>query len=85
MANASKITVTYENGTVKELKKGIAAEFDNDKMSVEMLDVSKFDLVRIAYGMIMTVEKMGLMPMLEQYLCGDTLPDEEGDEFEEGE
>lgn len=83
MVNASKITVTYENGTAKYLKKGIAAEFGNDKMSVEILDVSKFDLVRIAYGMIVTVDKMGLMPMLEQYLSGDTLPDEEGDEFEE--
>lgn len=83
MANASKIAITYENGTVKELKKGIAAEFDNDKMSVEMLDVSKLNLVRIAYGMIMTVEKMGLMPMLEKYMNGCELPAEADDEFDD--
>lgn len=83
MANANKITVTYENGTVKELKKGIAAEFDSDNMSVEMLNVAKLDLVRITYGMIMTVQKTGLMPYLEDFMRGNGLPDEADDEFDD--
>ena len=76
MADAKKITIEYENGTVKELNKGIAAEFDNDNMHVDMVGVSKLDMVRIAYGMMVTVEKMGLTPLLLEYAEGGFLADE---------
>lgn len=39
MEDAKKISIEYENGTVKELNKGIAAEFDNDNMHVDMVGV----------------------------------------------
>lgn len=52
MADAKKISIEYENGTVKELNKGIA------------------------YGMMVTVEKMGMTPLLLAYAEGGVLPDE---------
>jgi len=76
MADAKKILIEYEDGTVKELNKGIAAEFDNDNMCVDMLKVSDLDMVRIAYGMIVTVEKLGMKPLLLAYSSGELLPDE---------
>ena len=76
MADAKKILIEYEDGTVKEMNKGIAAEFDKDNMHVDMVSVSKVDMVRIAYGMIVTVEKMGMTPLLQAYASGDLLPDE---------
>ena len=84
MADAKKISIEYENGTVKELRKDIAAEFDNDNMHVDMVVVSKFDLVRIAYGMMVTVDKMGMTPLLQAYASGEFLPDE-NDHLEEDE
>lgn len=68
--------IEYEDGTVKEMNKGIAAEFDNDNMHVDMVSVSKVDIVRIAYGMMVTVEKMGMTPLLQAYASGELLPDE---------
>jgi len=76
MADAKKILIEYENGTVKEINKGIVAEFDKDNMHVDMVSVSKMDLVRIAYGMIATVEKMGMTPLFQAYASGELLPDE---------
>ncbi len=90
MADAKKILIEYENGTVKEMSKGIAAEFDNENMHVDMLNVSKMDMVRIAYGMMITVEKMGMTPLLQAYASGELLPDEaecdlrDSEEFECG-
>jgi len=76
MADAKKISIEYENGTVKEMNKGIAAEFDNENMYVDMVGVSKLDIVRIAYGMMVTVYKMGMTPLLQAYASGELLPDE---------
>lgn len=76
MADTKKILIEYEDGTVKEINKGIAAEFDNDNMHVDMVSVSKVDMVRIAYGMMVTVEKMGMTPLLQAYVIGELLPDE---------
>lgn len=76
MADAKKISIEYENGTVKEMNKGIAAEFDNENMYVDMVGVSKLDIVRIAYGMMVTVDKMGMTPLLQAYASGELLPDE---------
>lgn len=76
MADANRILVEYEDGSIRELKKGIAAEFDYENMKVEMIDISKLDLVRIAYGMLVTVERMGMTPLLKSYVSGELLPDE---------
>ena len=76
MADAKKILIEYENGTVKEMNKGLVAEFDNDNMHVDMVNVSKMDMVRIAYGMMVTVDKMGMTPLLQAYDSGKLLPDE---------
>lgn len=77
MAATKKILVEYEDGTVKMLNKGIAADFDKKNMKVDMLNVSKIDIVRIAYGMLSVVEKMGMTDLLQAYVEGEVLPDEE--------
>lgn len=76
MSDAKRILVEYEDGTIRELDKGIAAEFDHENMSVDMLKVSGVDMVRIAYGMVVTIEKLGLKPLLLAYANGEPLPDE---------
>ena len=76
MADAKKIMIEYEDGSAKELSKGIAAEFDNENMHIDMLHVSNIDMVRIAYGMLMMVDKMGMTPLLQAYASGEVLPDE---------
>lgn len=80
MADAKKILIEYEDGTTKELSKGIAAEFDKENMSVDMVNVSSLDIVRIAYGMMSVVNQMGMTPLLHAYISGQRLPDEENDE-----
>lgn len=76
MAEAKRIVVEYDDGNVKEMEKGFAAEFDNDTMHMDMLNVSKVDIVRIAYGMLVTVDKMGMTSLLQAFASGEMLPDE---------
>ena len=76
MANAKIIKIEYDNGTIKELSKVIAAEFDNATMHVDMVNVSRLDMIRIAYGMLMTIDEMGKTSLLEAYAGGEGLPDE---------
>ena len=76
MADAKKIRIEYEDGTAKELSKGIAAEFDNENMNIDMIHVSEVDILRIAYGMMALVEEAGMMPLFQAYLSGEPLPDE---------
>ena len=70
------IKVEYKDGTVKDIKKGIAAEFECDIMHMDMLEFAKFDLVRLTYGMISTLEQMGLTEALMAFIHGQPLPDE---------
>ena len=76
MADAKKIRIEYEDGSAKELSKGIAAEFDNENMSIDMIHISGLDILRIAYGMMALVEEAGMMPLFQAYLSGEPLPDE---------
>lgn len=75
--NAEKIIVVMEDGSQKEISKGMSAEFVNDTMHVDMVNISKFDIVRIAYGIMVTVDKMGMSDLLSAYADGTALPDEE--------
>jgi hypothetical protein len=75
--NASKISVAYENGESKEIKRGVAAEFVGDTMKMDMVDITKFDLVRLTYGMLSTLEQMGLTDLLMAYTSGSSLLDED--------
>ena len=45
-------------------------------MNVEMIEVSPLDMVRIAYGMLVTVDKIGMTPLLQAFVNGELLPDE---------
>lgn len=75
-ADAKKILIEYEDGTIRTLSKGVAAEFDHNEMNVEMIEVSPLDMVRIAYGMLVTVDKIGMTPLLQAFVNGELLPDE---------
>jgi hypothetical protein len=76
MSEANKIKIEYEDGDIKELKKGIAVEFNNKKMSVDMVNVSNVDLIRLVYGMLKMVDEMGMTSLLQTYANGGPLPDE---------
>lgn len=80
-SNATSIIIKFEDGTEKEIKKGIAAEIENDTMHVDMINFKKFDIVRLAYGMVSTVQQLGLTDVLAAYSEGVPLPDSE-DELE---
>ena len=42
----------------------------SDDLSVEMLNVKPFDLVRLAYGLVAAVQRLGMRDKLEQYANG---------------
>lgn len=77
-----KVTVEYEDGTVKELKKGCCVDLTNveDELHVDMIECKPFDIVRLAYGLLICVERIGMTPLLKGYLSGEALPDEEEEE-----
>lgn len=45
-------------------------EKGSDDLSVEMLNVKPFDLVRLAYGLVTAVQRLGMRDKLEQYVNG---------------
>lgn len=76
-----KIVVEFEDGTAKEVEHGCIVELKqgSDEMCVDMLNVSKLDIVRFAYGLVVTVDRMGMMKLFEVYMNGEALPDEKED------
>lgn len=66
------ITVRYSDGSTKEIQSGCCVDLKkgSDDLSVEMLNVKPFDLVRLAYGLVAVVQRLGMMDKLEQYAGG---------------
>lgn len=63
------ITVRYSDGSTKEIQSGCCVDLEegSDDLSVEMLNVKPFDLVRLAYGLVAAVQRLGMRDELEQY------------------
>ena len=63
------ITVTYEiqQGCCVDLKNG------SDDLSVELLNIKAFDLVKLTYGLMVAIEKIGLEDVFNAYARGETI------------
>lgn len=63
------ITVRYNDGSTKELQSGCCVDLEknSDNLSVEMLNVKGYDLVRLAYGMVAVLQRLGMKEELEKY------------------
>ena len=68
------ITVRYSDGSTKEIQSGCCVDLEkgSDDLSVEMLNVKPFDLVRLAYGLVAAVQRRGMREELTQYVNGVT-------------
>ena len=66
------ITVRYSDGSTKEIQSGCCVDLEkgSDDLSVEMLNVKTFDLVRLAYGLVAAVHLAGMRDELDQYANG---------------
>ena len=66
------ITVRYSDGSTKEIQSGCCVDLEkgSDTLSVEMLNVKKFDFVRLVYGLVTTAQHMGMREKLTQYVNG---------------
>ena len=68
------ITVRYSDGSTKEIQSGCCVDLEkgSDDLSVEMLNVKPFGLVRLGYGLVATVQRLGMREELTQYANGVT-------------
>ena len=68
------ITVRYSDDSTKEIQSGCCVDLEkgSDDLSVEMLNVKPFDLVRLAYGLVAVVQRLGMREELTQYANGVT-------------
>lgn len=68
------ITVKYSDGSTKEIQSGCCVDLEkgSDDLSVEMLDMKPVDLVRLAYGLVAAVQRLGMREELTQYANGVT-------------
>lgn len=68
------ITVRYSDGSTKEIQSGCCVDLEkgSNDLSVEMLNVKPFDLVRLAYGLVAAVQRLGMREELTQYVNGVT-------------
>jgi hypothetical protein len=66
----SGITVTYTDGSTKELQSGCCVDLEEvgNEMSVDMLNVEPTDIVRLALGLVVCVDRMGMIDMLREML-----------------
>lgn len=67
------ITVTYDDGSTKEIQQGCCVDLKNgsDDLSVELLKA--FDLVKLTYGLMVAIEKIGLEDVFNAYARGETI------------
>lgn len=76
----TSITVGFSDGTTEELTRGCVVNLDkrgDTEMSVDMLQASAIDIVQMAYGLIVTVERIGLKKELLAFLNGSAFKSEE--------
>lgn len=68
------ITVRYSDGSTKEIQSGCCVDLEkgSDDLSVEMLNVKPFALLRLAYGLVAAVQRLGMREELTQYVNGVT-------------
>ena len=74
------ITVEFEDGTTKRLTRGCVVDLDrrdDQEMSVDMLMASSMDIVQMAYGLLVAVNKIGMKSVLLGYLNGTFKEEEE--------
>ena len=73
------ITVTYDDGSTKEIQKGCCVDLKNgsDDLSVELLNIKAFDLVKLTYGLMVVIEKIGLEDAFNAYAKGETVQEEQ--------
>lgn len=66
------ITVHYSNDTTKEIMHGCCVDLTEteEEMTVEMLHIAPMDIVRLAYGMLACVDRMGLMDAFRKFAGG---------------
>ena len=69
------ITVTYDDGSTKELQQGGCVDPKNarDELRVEPLNIKAFDLVKLTYGLMVVIEKIGLEDAFNAYARGETI------------
>lgn len=69
------ITVTYDDGSTKEIQQGCCVDLKNgsDDLSVELLNIKAFDLVKLTYGLMVVIEKIGLEDAFNAYARGETI------------
>ena len=68
------ITVRYSDGSTKEIQSGCCVDLEkgSDDLSVELLDVKPFDLIRLTYGLVAAVQRLGMREELTRYANGVT-------------
>lgn len=78
--DVKKITVEFEDGETKQIEKGCCVDLENveDRIYIAMLDIQPHDMVRLAYGLLMAVENMGMM---DELTALGTEREEEEDEY----
>lgn len=74
------ITVRYSDGSTKELQSGCCVDLEkgSDDLSVEMLNVKPYDLVRLAYGLADAVQRLGMRKEFENF-AGNTGEEQENE------
>ena len=73
------ILVTYSNGEQEQIEHGCCVnlkEKNQEEMCIEMLGIAPMDIVRLAYGLLVTVDKVGLMDAFKAFATGGTTGNE---------
>ena len=72
------ILLEYDDGSTKRIEKGCCVDLDSaeDKLKVDLLDAKPTDIVRLAYGLVYTVERLGMMDLLHAMVAGEEVEEE---------
>lgn len=68
----TRITVHYSDGANKEIMHGCCVDLTEteEEITVDMLNITPVDIVRLAYGMLVCVDRMGLMDSFRKFAGG---------------
>lgn len=73
------ILIEYDDGSTNRIEKGCCVDLskEGNELRIDLLDAKPVDIVRLAYGLTYTVERMGMMDLLQAMVTGEVLQEEE--------
>lgn len=67
------ILIEYEDGNSRRIERGCCVDLSitGNELHVDMLNAKPTDIVRLAYGLLCAVDRLGMMDLFQAMIVGE--------------